>query len=184
MRNGTHSLSLTGCLVGVMLMVAGHAWAACPGGNSVDQLSSSLKDFPTTIDFGTVLASGAKQKSSGSRLYVYLSNTDFSLGQMSSSMVSPIKDQSQGVLILKLSNGQEAVEPGDYSPAAGYGKPFFASAELRRMKPDGKAMDLVFNLESGSIQLQELANGRACGTFDLSGIENTVISGSFEVAVE
>jgi hypothetical protein len=167
-----------------MLMVAGDGWAACPEGNSVDRLSSSLKDFPTAIDFGTVIASGAREKSAGARLYIYLSNADFSLGQMSSSMVSPIKDQSQGVLILKLANGQKPVEPGDYSPAAGYGQPFFASAELRRMKSDGKAMDLVFNLESGTIQLRELADGRACGTFDLSGIEDTRISGSFSVAVE
>jgi hypothetical protein len=166
-----------------MLMAAGSAWAACPEGNSVEELSSNLADFPT-IDFGTVAVSGARERSGGTKLYVYLSNTDFSLGQMSSSMVSPIKDQSQGVLILKLANGQEQVAPGDYSPAAGYGKPFFASAELRRMKSDGQAMDLVFNLDEGTTRIEALAGGRACGTFDLSGIEETRIKGSFEVAVE
>jgi hypothetical protein len=182
-RRSPHHL-LTCLLVGAALACTGPLHAACPGTNVVDTLTSNLTDFPSGIDFSAVVASGAKERFGGNSLYVYLSNTKLSLVQMSSSMVSPIEDQSQGVLILKLSNGQEKVAPGEYSPTAGYGNAGFASAELRRMKSDGKAMDLVFNLESGTIQLQEMANGRACGTFDLTGIEETRISGSFDLAIE
>jgi hypothetical protein len=184
MTRPIHQFLLTCVLAGAAPVCTGALHAACPERNAVGTLSSSLTDFPNGIDFSVVAASAAREKSGGNSLYVYLSNTELSLGQMSSSMVSPIKDQSQGVLILKLSNGQEKVAPGEYSPAAGYGQPGFASAELRRMKPDGKAMDLVFNLKSGTIHLQEVANGRACGTFDLTGIEETRISGSFDVAIE
>ena len=52
------------------------------------------------------------------------------------------------------------------------------------MKSDGKAMDLVFNLDGGTITLEELTGGRACGTFELSGIEETRIKGSFEVPLQ
>lgn len=184
MRHRTTLALIATALCLTLLLAPAIARAECAGGNAVSELSSKLEDFPTALDFGDIAASGAKEKRGGTGIYIYLSNTDFSLAQMASSMVSPIKDPAQGVLILKLSNGSEAIAPGEYSPSAGYGKPYFASAELRRMKSDGKAMDLVFNLDGGTIRLEEMAAGRACGTFDLQGVSETRLSGSFDVEIE
>ncbi len=83
------------------------------------------------------------------------------------------------VLILDLSNGPIPVVPGTYSPKAGYGKPYWATAEV--LTGAGKAGTFFsIGASAGTVELLELSSSKACGTFDLTGAAGRV-QGQFTI---
>ncbi len=162
------------------------AAADCPEKSVIKNLSSDMDSFKAVapLDFSRLKSTGAQLRSQGKRLLVLLSNGSFSTAQMADSFVLPIRNKSEFILALNFSNGPDPISPGTYTPAAGYGKPFWVTAEVKLYKPE-KGVIVSLGVVEGSAVITRLDKNRVCGSFDLKNRQGTSFaSGEFNLPLE
>ncbi|MCP5108621.1 MAG: hypothetical protein GY950_34870, partial [bacterium] len=76
---------------------------------------------------------------------------------------------------------------GKYSPAAGYGKPFWVTAEVKLFKGE-KGVIVSLGVREGTATIIKMTEDSICGTFDVktkagSSLKGT-LSGKFNVKME
>ena len=160
----------------------------CPPQSTVSHIDSSSPQFTAAqpIDLTGIRAAKALVQTDGTSLKVFLANRPYSAAQMNSDMVIPVKNPGEAVLVLKFMNGQDKVASGEYTPAAGYGKPHSVTAEVQvPAAPSGVVISMVTasSRDSGSATISHIGDGWVCGRFDLKGQLGNV-TGAFAAAVE
>lgn len=161
--------------------------AAAPKGNSIKTLScTDMKPFQdvSPLNFGTIRSAGAMRSKDGKKLEVYLSNGDFTVEQMSSDMVLPLKDKKDFILVLTFLNGPNPVIDGSYSPKAGYNKPFWSYVAVRVLSsPKGNTVS--FGFTEGKSAITGISSGIISGTFEMQRKNGAKVaaeaSGAFSV---
>jgi hypothetical protein len=152
-----------------MLFQAGAAAPECPKVNVLKDVVCDMPSFKevSPLVFSSIRSAKAWLSRGGKKLEVLLSNGDFSAEQMANSYVLPLKKKSEFILVVTFLNADKPVVEGDYSPAAGYGKPFWSYAEIRVLSgPQGT--NVSFGAGEGSARILSMKNGRVCGTFALT----------------
>jgi len=171
------------------LVVMGMAGDDCPKVNKINSMESTMQSFKdvSPLDFSTIKSAGAMSKKQGTRLEVYLSNGTFTTKQMSSSFVVPIKKKDEFIAVIHFSNGKEKIVPGTYNGSSGYGKPFWAYAEVKLFKGE-KGTIVSLGIREGTAVITKLTDNMVCGTFDLKSKTGSkskgAISGTFNVKLE
>lgn len=156
--------------------------------NRITDLWSNSDSFKEVepLDFSNIVSAGAFQNKDGTRLQVCLSNAEFDITQMSSDLIVPITDKSQFIAVIKFNNAREEIVPGIYSPTAGYGKPFWAFAEVKLHKGE-KGVVLSLGVNEGTAVITEKTADRVKGTFDMRAVtktgKNSEIAGTFDVTL-
>lgn len=179
------------CVLGMLLLGGSPAGMGedCSGVNEITAMTSGMASFQAVspLDFSMIRSSGALSSRNGTRIKVCLSNADFTIQQMSNDYVLPISNREQFIAVITFSNGSDAVVPGEYSPAAGYGKPLWVYAEVKLHKAD-KGVIVSLGVQEGKAVIQELTGERICGEFDLRTKPGnpipSEISGRFDVRLE
>ncbi|MCK7474303.1 MAG: hypothetical protein MZV49_13690 [Rhodopseudomonas palustris] len=102
---------------------------------------------------------------------------------MANSFVLPLKHKGQFILQVTFSNGA-GIGPGKYDPAAGYGKPFWASAEIK--VPLGEQGTIVMlGVGEGTAEIVAMSGSMVCGRFRLKTPANrSPAAGEFNVPME
>jgi hypothetical protein len=153
-----------------MLFQAQAAISECPKVNVLKNVvctdMPSFKEVSPLV-FSSIRSAQAMLSRGGKKLEVLLSNGDFSAEQMANSYVLPLKKKSEFILVVTFLNADKPVVEGDYSPAAGYGKPFWSYAEIRVLSGP-KGTNVSFGVSEGSARILSIKNGRVCGTFALT----------------
>jgi len=161
----------------------------CPQTNKITKMTSQMESFQAVqpLDFTNLKSVGALAKRQDQKIEVYLSNGTFTINQMSSSFIVPIKKKDEFIAVIHFSNGNQAVTPGTYTPKAGFGKPLWAFAEVKLYKPE-KGVIVSLGVKEGTARIISLTEDRICGVFDLYSPKDShffgEISGEFNVPLE
>lgn len=161
----------------------------CPKGNKITKMSSDMASFKAVgpLDFSKIAAAGAMKKKDGKKVQVVLSNTNFTIKQMTSDFVLPIKKKDQFIAVIRFVNGKDKIVPGTYSAASGYGKPFWAYAEVKLHKGE-KGVIVSLSVREGTATITKMTEDSICGTFDLKTKTGSkmkgAISGTFNCKME
>jgi hypothetical protein len=154
----------------------------CPDGNTVSEVSSDMPAYVASGDiaFAEVKSAVAVSRKNGSRIDVYLSNTAFEPDEMKGTMMTPVRNAGEAIVVVKFSNADQKVLPGEYDPAAGYGKPMWVNADIE-VKGEGDNGTMVgVGASEGTARILDMRDGNICGTFELSG-GRSQIAGEFNV---
>lgn len=161
----------------------------CPPDNVITTMTSHMQSFQdvSPIDYKTVKSSGALLKKDGTKLTLCLSNGDFTIQQMTNDFVLPIKKKEEYILQISFMNAKNPVTVGEYSPKAGYGKPFWTFAEVKLHQGE-KGVVVSFGVNDGVAKIFHIDDQNACGMFDLKytggDVIKGVVTGKFNVKVE
>jgi len=162
--------------------------ADCPKTNVIAKMSSAMQAFKDAqpLDRSALKACGAQLSKDGKELRVCLANGDFTVEDMANSFVLPLKQKGQFILQVNFSNGAGIV-PGKYDPAAGYGKPFWATAEVK-VAVGEKGTIVMLGVTEGTAEIIAMSGSMVCGRFHLktpSGqAQPSEVAGEFNVKVE
>jgi len=160
----------------------------CPKANVITKMVSAMQAFRDAqpLDRTRLKACGAQLSKDGKELRVCLANGDFAVADMANSFVLPLEQKGQFILQVNFSNGAGIV-PGKYDPAAGYGKPFWASAEIK--VPLGKQGTIVMlGVGEGTAEIVAMSGSMVCGRFRLKTPaghpQPSEVAGEFNVPME
>jgi len=162
--------------------------ADCPKANVIAKMVSAMQPFRDAqpLDSTHLNACGAQLSKDGKELRVCLANGDFAVADMANSFVLPLKHKGQFILQVNFSNGAGIV-PGTYDPAAGYGKPFWVSAEVKVAIGD-KGTIVMLGAGEGTAEIVAMSGSTACGRFRLKTVaghpQPSEVAGEFNVKVE
>jgi len=162
--------------------------ADCPKTNVIAKMVSAMQAFRDAqpLDRTLLKACGAELSKDGKELRVCLANGDFAVADMANSFVLPLKQKGQFILQINFANGAGIV-PGIYDPAAGYGKPFWASAEVKVAIGD-KGTIVMLGVGEGTAEIIAMSGSTACGRFRLKTVaghpQPSEVAGEFNVKVE
>jgi ankyrin repeat protein len=168
---------------------AGPPPAGCPAATKVTKLASPSEAFKVSqpIDIATITSAKAIVEKDGTSVRVFLTNRNYAAAAMNSSMVVPVKNPGDVIVKLRFMNGSTPVAPGEYTPAAGWGKPLSVIAELvvTGGKPSGAEITMVpaQSSDTGKATVTALEGGYVCGTFDLKGSLGET-AGAFVATIE
>jgi hypothetical protein len=185
----THRFSWLGLLMAGMVLALFSTAADCPPGNVITKMTSSMKAFQDALplDYSTLKTGGAQLANKGKELHICLSNEVFPIAAMANSFVLPLTKKGQFILQLNFSNGAEAVKPGIYNPDAGYGKPFWVSAEIKVMVGE-KGTIAMLGARLGTAEIVKMTETMVCGRFRLQAkageVVNSEVAGEFNVKLE
>jgi len=142
----------------------------CPAENKIEKMSTTMASFVAVspLDFSQINSAGASMKKDGTKLYVCLSNMPgLTIGQLANDFVLPIKKKDEFIAQIVFSMDKlNKIKEGDYSPTAGYGKPFWVFAEVKVHKGEKGAV-VSLGIREGSARIIKITEDRVCGTFDL-----------------
>jgi hypothetical protein len=162
--------------------------ADCPKANVIMKMASAMQAFKDAqpLDRSFLKACGALLSKDGKELRVCLANGDFAVADMANSFVLPLKQKGQFILQVNFSNGAGIV-PGKYNPAAGYGKPFWVTAEVK--VPLGeKGTIVMLGVTEGTAEIITVSDSMVCGRFRLKTPaghpQPSEVAGEFNVTVE
>jgi len=180
----------TACLLWTALASGARAAGDCPGASSLAEMTSDNATFQAAqpFDLSRITSAGALLKKNGTQLGVYLSNGEFNVEQMASSFVVPIKETGVFIAAINFSNGSDPIAPGIYSPASGYGKPLWVTAEVKVAREEKGAI-VSLGVREGTAEIVRMTENSVCGRFDLrlvkkDGQVSGAISGEFNVPLE
>jgi hypothetical protein len=169
------------------LLIPVYANAAAPPGNTIKKLScSDVQSFKevSPLNFSKISSAGAKRSKDGKKIEVYLSNGNFTVEQMSSDMVLPLKNKKDFIVVITFLNGPNPVVDGTYSPKAGYGKPLWSYGAVRILSGP-KGTTLSFGSNEGKATIKGVSSWKISGTFDFQRKNGAKVmaemSGAFNV---
>ena len=160
----------------------------CPKANVITKMASAMQAFKDAqpLDRSLLKACGALLSKDGKELRVCLANGDFAIADMANSFVLPLKQKGQFILQVTFSNGAGIV-PGKYDPAAGYGKPFWVTAEVK-VAIGEKGTIVMLGVEEGTAEIVSMSGAMVCGRFHLKTPvghpQPSELAGEFNVRVE
>lgn len=160
--------------------------AGCPKANKITKMTSGMDSFKAVqpLDFSKVTSAGALSNKAGTKLQVCLSNGMFDTAKMANSFVVPIKKKSEFIAVLNFSNARKPITVGKYSPANGYGKPFWVTAEVKVHKGE-KGVIVSLGVVEGTAEIVEITETSVCGTFNVKNKKgDAVFSGEFNTKLE
>ena len=163
----------------------------CPAENKIERMTTTMPSFVAVspLDFSQINSAGAKMKKDGTKLYVCLSNmSGLTITQLANDFVLPIKKKDEFIAQIVFSMGKlNKIKEGDYTPTAGYGKPFWVFAEVKVHKGEKGAV-VSLGIREGSARIIKITEDRVCGTFDLKSKTGSslksVIKGTFNLKYE
>ena len=162
--------------------------ADCPKANVIAKMVSAMQPFRDAqpLDRTHLKACGAQLSKDGKELSVCLANGDFAIADMANSFVLPLKQKGQFILQINFANGAGIV-PGTYDPAAGYGKPFWASGEVKVAIGD-KGTIVMLGAGEGTAEIIAMSGSTVCGRFRLKTAaghpQPSEVAGEFNVPLE
>jgi hypothetical protein len=165
------------------------ATADCPKGNVVTKMTSAMKAYleAQPLDRSSLKKGGALLSKDGKNLSVCLANADFGKEEMANSFVLPLKNKGEFILQVNFSNGSVPVTAGKYDPAAGYGKPFWVSAEIKVLVGE-KGTIVMLGVDEGMAEIIAMSANNVCGRFHLQTKAgspfSSEIAGEFNVKLE
>lgn len=166
------------------ILSASPAGAGCPASTKITKMNATLQGFKEggPYDVGKIRSVKAFVLDGGKKMKICISNMDLtSYLNVDALGAKPPKHKGDFALILQLSNGSNLVVAGKYSPRAGYGKPFWATAEV--LTSAGKAGTFVsIGASDGVAEIVEIGGGRVCGKFNLTGTSGSA-SGEFNAEI-
>lgn len=178
------------CLLWAVFAPGARPEGDCPGSSALAEMTSDNATFMAAqpFDLSRIKSAGALLKKNGTQLGVYLSNGEFSVEQMASSFVVPIKENGVFIVAINFSNGPDPIAPGVYSPTAGFGKPFWATAEVKVAREEKGAI-VSLGVREGTAEIVRITENSVCGRFALrllkkDGQVSGAISGEFNVPLE
>jgi hypothetical protein len=163
----------------------------CPSGNKIDKMTTTMPSFVAVspLDYSKINSAGAKMKKDGTKLTVCLSNMKgLTISQLANDFVLPIKSKNEFIAQIVFAMGKkDKIAAGDYSPKAGYGKPFWVFAEVKVHKGEKGAV-VSLGIREGSAKIIKITKDRVCGTFNLKSKPGSSlkseISGTFNLKYE
>ena len=162
----------------------------CPGKNTITEMRTDMSSFKdvSPLDFSQILSGGAQLSRDGTKLTVSLSNMkEINISGLVNDFVLPIKKKEEFIADIEFRNGKETIIPGVYNGSSGYGKPFWAFAEVKLHKGD-KGVVVSFGIMEGDAVIKRMTEDSVCGTFDLRTKPgtgpNSAIRGEFNVKME
>jgi len=142
----------------------------CPRENKIEKMTTTMKSFleVAPLDFSKIHSSGALMKKDGTKISVCLSNgKGFTIKQLANDYVLPLKSKKEFIAQVVFSMGREKkITEGEYSPQAGFGKPFWVFAEVK-VAVGEKGTVVSLGIQEGSARIIKMTKDRICGTFDL-----------------
>ncbi len=160
--------------------------AGCLKDNKITKLTSTMASFKAVqpLDFSKIVSAGAYSNKAGTKLQVCMSNADFPVDKMANSFVVPIKEKSQWIAVLNFSNARKPIVAGKYSASAGYGKPFWVTAEVKVHKGEKNTI-VSLGVVEGIAEIIEITDSKICGTFNLKNKKgDSGIVGEFNMKIE
>jgi hypothetical protein len=162
--------------------------ADCPKANVITKMDSAMQAFRDAqpLDRSSLKTGGALLSKDGKELRVCLANGDFAVADMANSFMLPLKQKGQFILQINFSN-DGGIVPGKYDPAAGYGKPFWVTAEVK--VPVGeKGTIVMLGVGEGTAEIIAMSGSLVCGRFRLKTpaghAQPSEVAGEFNVKVE
>lgn len=189
MKRTILSIFLAYCLCGAVCTPGIYPEESCPESSTITEMVSSSATVKAMepFDFSKIKSSGALLMKNGTKLGVYLSNGDFTIKQMSNSFIVPVKEKGVFIVAINFTNAKEPITPGTYSAAAGYGKPFWVTAEIKVAREEKGAI-VSLGVREGTACIIKITDSSICGTFDLKlkkkDAISSAISGEFNVPLE
>ena len=174
------------CLA-VLFFLSGLGMAEdCPKANKISKMISGSKSFKAVqpLDFSKIVSAGAYSNKKGTKLQVCLSNGNFKIADMANNFVLPIKKKNEFIAVINFTNASKPIVAGEYSAAAGYEKPFWASAAAKVHKGE-KGVVVSLGVVEGTATIIKMTKDSVCGRFDLKNKKgDSAISGEFNVKIE
>lgn len=161
----------------------------CPRGNSITKMDSGNNSYKAVqpLDFSAVKAAGAMINKAETKVSVCLSNANFSISKMANDFILPITTKDQFIAVVKFNNGKDKIVPGTYSASSGYGKPFWAYAEIKLHKGE-KGVIVSLGVREGTATIIKMTDNMICGTFNLRTKTGSsvvgVLTGEFNCKME
>ncbi len=164
-----------------VLLVFSVGSAVCPPLSKIAVMNVTSPGFAEAgpYEIGKIKPGKVFVLDGGKRIKVCLANVELKSYLSVDALAAQKLKPGEFVLILNLSNGPSPVVAGTYSPKAGFGKPFWATAEV--LTGAGKAGTFFsIGTQGGTVELIEFSQGKACGTFNLTGAAGQ-LQGQFSV---
>jgi len=162
----------------------------CPQKNIIAKMTTNMDSFNAVspLDHSVIRSSGAQLNKAGTKLTVSLSNMEnIPVNKLANDFVLPITKKDQFILDIELRNAKKEVVAGTYSGSSGYGKPFWAFAEVKLHKGK-KGVIVSMGIREGQVTITKMTDSMVCGKFDLrskkGSSQNSSLSGEFNVKLE
>ncbi len=163
---------------------------SCPENNIINKMATNMDSFNAVspLDHSKIRSSGAQLNKAGTKLTVSLSNMEgLSIKKLVNDFVLPITKKEQFILDIELRNGKNEVVAGTYSGASGYGKPFWAFAEVKLHKGE-KGVIVSLGIREGEVIITKMTDKTVCGKFELrskkGSKQSSMLSGKFNTKLE
>ncbi len=162
--------------------------ADCPKANAITKMVSAMQAFRDALplDRSSLKTGGALLSKDGKELRVCLANGDFAVADMANSFVLPLEQKGQFILQVNFLN-DAGIVPGKYDPVAGYGKPFWVTAEVKVAVGD-KGTIVMLGAAEGTAEIIAMSGSTVCGRFHLKTPaghpQPSEVAGEFNVKVE
>ena len=162
----------------------------CPEKNIIKKMSTNMDSFKAVspLDHSIIRAGGAQLNKAGTKLTVSLSNMEkLSIKKLVNDFVLPITRKDQFILDIEFRNAKKEIVAGAYSGSSGYGKPFWAFAEVKLHKGE-KGVIVSMGIREGEAIITKITDSMVCGKFELrskkGSTQNSSLTGEFNVKLE
>jgi len=162
----------------------------CPEKNMITKMVTDMDSFKAVspLDYRVIRSAGAQLSRDGTKLTVSLSNMEnIPVNKLVNDFVLPITKKDQFILDIELRNEKKEIVAGTYSGSSGYGKPFWAFAEVKLHKGE-KGVIVSLGIREGEVNITKMTDKMVCGKFMLrskaGSLPDSVLSGEFNVPVE
>lgn len=178
------------CLSFLLLFAISISGENCPEKNAIKKMSTNMDSFKAVspLDHSTIRSVGAQLNKKGTKLTVSLSNMkDISIKKLANDFVLPITKKDQFILDIEFRNANNEIIAGTYSGSSGYGKPFWAFAEVKLHRGE-KGVIVSLGIRQGEAIITKMTDKIVCGKFNLKSKtgsnQNSILSGEFNVNLE
>ena len=177
-------------LIILILFVYSIANGDCPEKNIVKKMTTTMTSFKAVspLDHNIIRSGGALLNKAGTKLTVSLSNMKgVAINKLANDYVLPITQKDQFIVEIEFRNAKKEIISGTYKGSSGYGKPFWAFAEVQLHK-GLKGVVVSMGIREGEAIITKMENNIICGKFNLmskkGSTQNSHISGEFNVKLE
>lgn len=177
-------------LIILTLFIYSTANGGCPEKNIIKKMTTTMASFKAVspLNYNIIRSGGAQLNKAGTKLTISLSNIEgVSISNLSNDFVLPITKKDQFIADIEFRNAKKPITAGTYKGTAGYGKPFWAFAEIKLHKGE-KGVIVSLGIREGEAIITKMTETSICGKFDLrskkGGSQNSILSGEFNVKLE
>lgn len=174
----------------LFLFVYSIANGDCPEKNIVEKMTTTMTSFKAVspLDHNIIRSGGAQLNKAGTKLTVSLSNMEgVSISKLANDFVLPITKKDQFIVDIEFRNAKKEIISGTYKGSSGYGKSFWAFAEVKLHK-GVKGVVVSLGIREGEAVITKMDNNMICGKFNLmskkGSTQNSYLSGEFNVKLE